>query len=267
MKLFITGASSAPGPIAGAAGQGAGDSQALRRPELSVVVLCYRSGEAIVPFVRQMERELQDEGLENYELVLVGNYFPGSGDHTPEVIRSMAEADPRIVSVTLEKQGMMGWDVIAGFQRATGEAVALIDGDGQMPSLDIVRLYRVLKSGEFDFVKTFRVKRLDGPYRAITSKWYNFLFHLLFPGMPFRDMNSKPKLISRRALEQMRLECHGWFSDGEIMLEVRRLNLSFAEVPTVFQENEWRSSFVNLGTAFEILGSMLLYRWKHWWRP
>lgn len=236
------------------------------RPELSVVVLCYRSEENIIPYVAQMEKELQTEGLSNYELVLVGNYFPGSSDRTPEIIRELAQRNPKIVSVALPKEGMMGWDVITGFRAATGEAVALIDGDGQMPPHDIVRLYRVLKSGEFDFVKTFRIKRLDGAYRRFISKWYNIIFHLLFPGIPFRDMNSKPKLLSRRALEQMKLECKGWFSDGEIMLEVRRLNLSFAEVPTVFRENEWRSSFVKFWTIFEIFGYMLLYRIKYWFK-
>ena len=45
---------------------------------------------------------------------------------------------------------------------AKGDSVALIDGDGQMPPRDIIRLYKVLQSGEFDLVKTYRTKRLDG---------------------------------------------------------------------------------------------------------
>jgi len=235
-----------------------------RRPALSVVVLCYRSEERIIPYLQQMEKELSAEGVTDEELVLVGNYVRGSGDRTPDVIRKLAEKNPKIVPVTLEKQGMMGWDVMTGLAAARGEAVALIDGDGQMPSSDITRLYRVLRSGEVDFAKTFRVKRFDGTSRRVVSRCYNVIFHLLFPGTPFRDINSKPKLIARRALEQMHLTCKGWFSDGEIMLEVRRLNLSFADVPTVFHENEWRASFVSAWTALEILGYMLLYRLKYW---
>ncbi len=241
-------------------------SQKTNRPKLSIVVLCYRSEERIIPYLEQMEKELTQEGLTDYELVLVGNYFPNSNDRTPEIIQKLSQTNPKIVPVVKEKQGMMGWDVISGFENSSGEAVALIDGDGQMPSRDIVRLYRVLKSGEFDFVKTFRVKRLDGLYRRVISKWYNIFFHMLFPGTPFRDMNSKPKLLSRRALEQMKLESYGWFSDGEIMLEVRRLGLPFAEVPTVFLENEWRSSFVKFWTIFEIVFYMLLYRIKYWFK-
>lgn len=236
------------------------------KPQLSVVVLCYRSEETIIPYIAQMEQELQLEGLTNYELVLVGNYFPGKVDRTPEVIRKMAEQNPKIRPVIMEKLGMMGWDVISGFRVATGNAIALIDGDGQMPSHDIVRLYRVIESGEFGFVKTFRIQRLDGNFRRFISWVYNCLFHFLFPGALFRDMNSKPKIISREALEQMKLECTGWFSDGEIMLEVRRLNLSFAEVPTIFHENEWRASFVKPWTILEFLGYMVIYRFKYWFK-
>lgn len=236
------------------------------RPELSVVVLCYRSEERLVAYVEQMERELAEEGLSDYELVLVANYFPGSDDKTPEVVRRMAAANRKILPVIKEKQGMMGWDVITGFQATTGRVVALIDGDGQMPSRDIVRLFRVMKSGEFGFAKTFRTKRLDGFFRRFISFWYNVLFHLLFPGALFRDMNSKPKLVSREALEKMKLECTGWFSDGEIMLEVRRLNLPFAEVPTVFHENEWRASFVKPWTIVEFLYYMVLFRFKYWFK-
>ena len=233
-------------------------------PKLSVVVLCYRSEERIIPYLNQMEKELHEGGLDDYELVLVGNYFSGSGDKTPEIIRRLAADNSRIVPVIKEKQGMMGWDALSGLQAAGGEAIALIDGDGQMPSRDLVRIYNVLKSGEFDFVKTYRVKRLDGAWRRLISNIYNSLFYLLFLGIPFRDMNSKPKLITRKAFNEMRLSCPGWFFDGEMMLEVRRLNLSFAEIPTVFHENEWRKSYVKVWTIFEMIGSMFWHRIKYW---
>lgn len=234
------------------------------QPELSIIILCYRSGEAIIPYVQQMERELQEDGVKDYELVLVGNYFPHTADTTPTIIRDLAMHNPRMIAVTLEKKGMLGWDVMTGFEAARGRVIALIDGDGQMPSRDIVRLYRVMQTGEFDLVKTFRKTRMDGAYRKIVSEWYNFLFRLLFPHASFRDVNSKPKLITRAAYDAMDLSCQGWFIDGEIMLESMRLNLSIAELPTVFYENTSRGSFVKLWTIFEFIGYMLFYRIRYW---
>ena len=236
------------------------------QPELSVVVFCYKSGKTIIPYIEQMEREFREDGMDNYELVLVGNYFPGTNDKTPEIIRELARNNSKILPVTLEKKGMLGWDVIKGFKAANGRAIALIDGDGQMPSRDIIRLYRVLKSGEFDLVKTFRKTRMDGFRRKFISWFYNAIFRILFPKIYFRDINSKPKIITREAYNKMKLECNGWFIDGEIMLESMRLDLNVAEMPTVFLENEWRGSFVKLWTIFEFLWHMVVYRIKYWFK-
>ncbi|TSC89508.1 MAG: family 2 glycosyl transferase [Parcubacteria group bacterium Gr01-1014_2] len=235
-------------------------------PELSVVVLCYKSGETLIPYVEQMEKELREGGMDNYELVLVGNYFPGTNDKTPLIIRKLAEKNPKIVPITLEKKGMLGWDVIMGFKATNGKAIAFIDGDGQMPSQDIVRLFRVLKSGEFDLVKTFRKMRMDGAYRKFISNWYNMIFHILFPGASFRDVNAKPKLMTREAYNKMNLSCDGWFIDGEIMLESMRLDMNVAEVPTVFHKNEWRGSFIKIWAIFEFLAYMVFYRIKYWFK-
>lgn len=242
-------------------------SQNLKdRPELSIVVLCYKSGKRIISYLEQMEKELREGRLNNYELVLVGNYFPGSNDMTPAIIRKLAHKNPKILPVIMEKKGMLGWDVISGFKAATGKAIALIDGDGQMPSRDIVRLHKVLKSGEFDLVKTFRKRRMDGAYRKFISGWYNAIFRILFPRASFKDVNSKPKIITREAYSKMNLSCYGWFIDGEIMLESMHLDLNIAEVPTVFHENEWRGSFVKIWTIFQFLQHMIVYRIKYWFK-
>lgn len=240
--------------------------KATDSPELSVVILCYRSGPAIISYVKKMEEELLEGGMADYELVLVCNYFPGSGDETPDIICRMAAQNPKIVPVTLEKKGMMGWDVRTGFKATKGKAVAFIDGDGQMPSIDIVRLHRVLKSGEFDLIKTFRKTRYDSAYRKFISGWYNLFFRLLFPGASFRDVNAKPKLMTREAYRKMELTSNDWFIDAEIMLESMRHDMNVAEVPTIFHKNEWRGSFVKIWTIFEFLYNLAKYRIKYWSR-
>ena len=43
-------------------------------------------------------------------------------------------------------------------------------------------------------------------------------------------------------------------------------NLATKEIPTVFQENEWRGSFVNLLTVVELILSLLRYRFIYWFK-
>ncbi len=230
--------------------------------KLSVVILCYRSEDRLLPFLKTLEQMLNSEKI-SYELVLVANYIIGHIDKTPSIVKELSANDSNITPVIMEKRGMMGWDAISGLNAASGDAIALIDGDGQMPPKDIIRLFNIFKSGEFDFIKTFRIKRFDGFFRKIQSNSFNWLFRLLFPKSFFRDINSKPKIISKKILKKMNLSCPGWFLDGEIMLEVRRLNLSFAEIPTEFHEIDWRASFVKPSSIFEMIFSLIYYRFKY----
>ena len=155
----------------------------------------------------------------------------------------------------------MGWDMRSGLNAARGTHLAVIDGDGQMPSSDIVKVYRLLEIGGYDLVKTFRAQRFDGAYRRTISRCYNLLFRLLFPGAAkFRDINSKPKVVTRDAFRRMKLESNDWFTDAEIMIEAIRNELRVGEVSTIFLKNERRATFVPVSAIWEFLRNLVYYR-------
>src|SRR5258706_2440751 len=181
-------------------------------PELSVVVLCYRSGGAARSFAASIRKALLDAGIDNYQLVLVGNYVAGGGDTTPDVVRELAAGDPRIVCSAVVKQGMMGWDLRSGLALATGQYLAVIDGDGQVLVEDLVRVYRLLRDQQLDLAKTYRRQRGDGLKRKLFSLVFNGLFHVLFPRVPVRGINAKPKILTRAAFERMNLQSTDWFT-------------------------------------------------------
>lgn len=235
-------------------------------PTLSLVVLCYTAGEFTKEFTTQTLKMMEDYSIEDFELILVGNYFEGSGDRTPEIVRELATTDPRIHFQAELKQGMMGWDLRSGLHRARGEYIAFIDGDGQMPIDDVGRLFEFTKAGGFDLGKTYRVTRSDGWHRRSLSNVYNLLFRSLFPGSTARDMNSKPKIIRRTAFEQMSLSSDGWFIDAEIMLEARHHSMTIGEIPTEFHPLNTRSSFVNISAILEFLWNLFRRRFKESFR-
>ena len=228
-------------------------------PEISVVVLAYRSAETITSFVDSLVESLEKENL-RWEIVLVGNYFEGKGDQTPEVINKIASREARIKVVAKIKKGMMGWDMKTGLQAATGQSLAVIDGDGQMPSEDVVRVYQLMKDNELDFAKTCRIKRNDGSYRKLISTVYNILFKIMFPGIKASDMNSKPKIMTRAFYEKINLESNGWFIDAEIMILARRMSLKIGEIETVFHGLDSRPSFVKPLSILEFLFNLFIYR-------
>ena len=63
-------------------------------PEISVVVLAYRSAATITNVVDSLIDSLEKENL-LWKIVLVENYCGGVGDQTPDVVRGIAARDSR----------------------------------------------------------------------------------------------------------------------------------------------------------------------------
>lgn len=237
----------------------------MDRPELSVVLLCYRAEEGARATVQSVVDLLSKE-VPNYELVLVANYLR-TNDTTPRVVAELAAQNPRIQYTAVHKEGMMGWDMKSGFALATGNYIAVTDGDGQMPFEDIIRTYKSIVETKADMVKTYRTVRGDDPWRIVVSAIYNTLFTILFPGMHTRDANSKPKIFSRTAFSKLSLESNDWFIDAEIMIQARRHHFRIVEIPTTFKKLVGRQSFVKTATIFEFLRNLLHFRWKEFFVP
>ena len=233
----------------------------MESPDLSVVVLAYQSATTIEGFVASLVTSLEEEKID-WEIILVGNYIEGADDQTPEVVQRISDRNPRIKAVVHVKEGMMGWDMKSGFQAATGNKLAVIDGDGQMPCTDVIRVYNLMIEKEYDLVKTVRIKRSDGYYRMFISTVYNLLFKIMFPGISARDMNSKPKIITRELYQKMNLESDGWFVDAEIMIRARRLKIKIGEIETAFHSIDTRPSFVKPLAILEFLANLIWYRIK-----
>lgn len=237
------------------------------RPDLSVVVLCYRAGERARLVAADVASSLVKHGIANYQLVLVGNYHAGMPDATPEVVREIAAHDPRVVCSAVAKQGMMGWDMRTGLDLAQGDRLAILDGDGQILAEDLLRACQELERGGYDLVKAARVHRGDGLKRKAISLGFNVLFRLLFPGLRVRDVNAKPKVMTRAAYERLALESDDWFIDAEIMIQARRLGFRIGEIETDFLPLTGRRSFINLRTVLQFLGNLARYRLREFRRP
>lgn len=227
--------------------------------DLSVVVLCYKAESYIRTFVKQIQTELNEADI-NFELVLVANYDTKK-DNTPQIVNQLAAQHTNITVVSDKKEGRMGWDMRSGLKAAVGNYIAIIDGDGQMPVSDIVAVYALIKSTSFDIVKTYRAYRHDGWHRGFMSACYNILFRLLFhPTFPLKDVNSKPKIITREAYEKLNLVSNDWFTDAEIMIQANQHNMKISQIATVFYKNERRKTMVSFSTIFEFIYNLFYYR-------
>lgn len=230
--------------------------------DLSIVILCYRSGYDIVPFIEKVKTSIE-KASQSFEIILVANYLKNSNDITGDVVKEIAKESTLFKVVCKEKKGMMGWDMREGLSYCSGNYICVIDGDGQFPIESIQKGYNEIKKGKYQFIKTYRVKREDSLYRNIISKIYNLVFSILFPKINSKDINSKPKIFTKEIYNKMNLTSDDWFIDAEIMLEIERLKIDFYEFPIHFLSLNQRQSFVKFSAIFEFLKNLIFYRIKH----
>jgi len=108
-------------------------------PEISVVVLCYRAGESIRQFIKELIEVMSDKFNGNYELILIGNYQKDSDDITPKIAREIADNFENVTAVTRPKEGMMGWDMRSGLAVSRGKNIAVIDKANMLDSYTLWR--------------------------------------------------------------------------------------------------------------------------------
>ena len=204
----------------------------------------------------------------DFELILVANYDSGGKpDKTPAIVKQLAARDPRCRFIAVPKEGMMGWDLRAGLAAARGRRIAFLDGDGQTPASEVVQLIEYASRNPADICMIYRALRHDSLWRRFLSTIFNLVTRLLFPGTGIRDINAKPKLITRQAYEKIHLRSDDWFADVELILKARRLGMSIREIPGSFLKNSWRKSFIGPAAIMEFLKNLLKFRLRYWFKP
>ncbi len=135
-------------------------------PELSVIVCVYNEEENVKPLINKIFKDL--EGID-LELIYVDD---GSTDGTVKAVKSFQ--DSRLVLLELKKNYGQSTALAAGIDYASGEYIALLDGDLQNDPSDIPAMLELAKQEEWDLVAGIRANRQDGMFlRKIPSKIAN----------------------------------------------------------------------------------------------
>jgi polyisoprenyl-phosphate glycosyltransferase len=171
-------------------------STAPSQPEISVVVPVYGCASALDRLVERVTASL--EGVcSSFELVLVDDR---SRDGAWPVLERLAAQNPRIRAVRLSRNFGQHAAITAGFARARGAWIAVLDCDLQDPPEELPRLYDRAQEG-YDIVFGRRLREHTPFARRFLSRQY-FRVLRLFTGAQIDASYGTLSIVSRRVRDE-----------------------------------------------------------------
>ena len=142
----------------------------MRNPGVSLVIPLFNEAESLSILTAEIRAAMAPvtATAEDYEVIYVDD---GSSDGSPEVLRALAAADPRVRVLRLRRNSGQSAALAAGFRHARGAAVVTLDADLQNDPADIPRL--LAKLDAFDVICGVRTQRQDGWLRRASSRIAN----------------------------------------------------------------------------------------------
>jgi glycosyltransferase involved in cell wall biosynthesis len=165
--------------------------------ELTVIMPAYNEAEnlaAVVPRTCEVLAGLTDQ----HEILVVDD---GSTDETLAVVDELRQRHPAVHNVRLRRNGGKSNALQAGFDRARGKRVVLMDADGQDRPEEIPRLLEALDDG-LDLATGRRATREDRFVKRHTSRVYNVVTATV-TGVQGKDFNSGLKAMRREVMLPM----------------------------------------------------------------
>lgn len=192
------------------------------------------------------------------ELVFVEGH---SSDGTYETITRQIAAHPERTCLLIKQTGTGKGDAVRlGFEKASGDALIILDADLTVPPEDLPRFLHALASGKGDFINGVRlVYPLEDRAMHTLNKAGNKFFSLAFSwllGQPIKDTLCGTKALWKRDYERIAANRAYFgdfdpFGDFDLLFGAARLNLKIVDLPVRYRARTYGRTNIN--------------RWRHGW--
>jgi polyisoprenyl-phosphate glycosyltransferase len=163
---------------------------------ISVVIPLYNEGSHLRELLADLKAAFQEIGCQ-FEVVLIDD---GSVDDTWDRIKEQAGAIPSLRALRLTRNFGKELALCAGLERARGEAIIVMDGDGQHPPSLLPVMIETWRTSGADVIEA--VKRRRGR-ESLASKFGALTFYVILNKLSGFELKgaSDFKLIDRRVVD------------------------------------------------------------------
>ncbi|NPA42978.1 MAG: glycosyltransferase family 2 protein [Chlorobi bacterium] len=167
--------------------------------DLSVVIPLLNEEESLEELYRWLVSVLEKEGY-TFEILFIDD---GSTDGSWEIIRRLAEGDPRVRGFRFRRNYGKSQALHLGFKEARGETVITMDADLQDNPEEIPALVRMIREQGYDLVSCWKKVRRDPVLtKNLPSKIFNWAARRV-SGISLHDFNCGLKAYRREVVKKI----------------------------------------------------------------
>lgn len=194
------------------------------KPKVSVVMPAYNEQDNIEWFSKEIASQLKKAGVD-YEIYYVDD---GSSDNTAKIVTDLAKNDAHIKLIRLARNFGKEAATSAGLHYATGDAVIVLDADGQHPADLIPRFIEEWKGGAQQVIGIRTSNEKAGFVKTVGSKVFYMLSNAL--GAHVRRNATDFRLLDREVVDT--------FKDYTERKRMTRALLDWSGYETIFIDFE-----------------------------
>ncbi len=211
-------------------------------PVITAIIACYKDAQAI-PYMYERLVKTFNEIKVRYEIIFVNDCSP---DNTEEVLQTICEKDPNVISITHSRNFGSQAAFMSGMEISTGDAVVLMDGDLQDPPEVIPSFYEKWSEG-FEVVYGVRVKReMPAHVHFFYKSFYKLFKRLSYINIPadagdfsMIDRKVVKELVNLPETEQFLRGLRAWVGFKQVGVDYLRPERMFGVSTNNWTKNIW----------------------------
>ena len=213
---------------------------------ITVIIPAYNEEETLPDITKRLEKLSQKVPQYNFEFLFVND---GSRDKTLEILQDFATRDPRISYINLSRNFGKEIGVAAGLDYAQGDAVVIMDADGQEPPELIPMMIQWWEKG-YDDVYARRNKKKDSAVRRFTSHtYYRTLQHMT--RIPIQVDTGDFRLFSRKCVLALRQFREASRQNKALFswIGYRKKEITYDQPPRTAGQTKWKFGLLSPGNS------------------
>tara|TARA_B100000886_G_scaffold326848_1_gene273712 strand:- start:450 stop:1151 length:702 start_codon:yes stop_codon:yes gene_type:complete len=226
--------------------------------KISVIIPCFNEEETIEKLVNQVL--IQDSLI--HEIIIVDDK---STDNSRELIKNIANSNPKIKYFFKDVNEGKGSALIKGFAESTGEIVLIQDADLEYDPQEYKKLLKpfILTNADVVYGSRFLggdMIRLHFFWHFLANKLLTFICNI-FTNLNMSDMETGYKVIKKKHLQSIKLKEKSFGIEPELTIKLSKQKLIFYEVPISYRGRTYsEGKKIGLKDAFIALYCIFKYR-------